>query len=410
MPAPEQHALLSASSSHRWLRCPPSVRLTENYPEKTSSYAEAGRVAHAIAELKARKHFLEPMGARTYNSRLKKLQSDPHYDKGMDTATDAYLEYLKEAAMSFEKPPFVALETRVDYSDYAEDGFGTSDCIMIGEGRIVIIDYKNGAGVPVEAEANPQMMLYALGALKTYGPIFGDSVKEATLAIVQPNAGGVKSWDAPVAHLQLWGATAVRPAAKQAIAGEGEFCAGDWCRFCPAKAQCSARARQMLSLEPILGAKPRGALTDAEAAARDSAIAAGNDVAPLLTDAEIGDVLARAQNLAAWVEELKEYALSAALAGRNITGFKAVEGRGSREWSNLDAAFKTLQERGVAEALLYERKPATVAGLEKALGKKAFAEAADGLVVKMPGKPTLVPASDKRPAYNAAAIAFGGRG
>lgn len=162
----------------------------------------------------------------------------------------------------------------------------------------------------------------------------------------------------------------------------------------------------MLSLEPMLGAKPQGALTDAEAAARDSAIAAGSEVAPLLTDAEIGDVLARAQNLAAWVEELKEYALSAALAGRDIAGFKAVEGRGSREWNDLDAAFKTLQERGVAEALLYERKPATVAGLEKALGKKIFAETADDLVVKKPGKPALVPASDKRPAYNAAAIAF----
>ena len=312
--------------------------------------------------------------------------------------------------MSFEKPPFVALETRVDYSDYAEGGFGTSDCIMIGGDRVVIIDYKNGAGVPVEAEANPQMMLYALGALKTYGPIFGDSIKEATLAIVQPNAGGIKSWDTPVAHMQLWGATVVQPAAKLAIAGEGEFCAGDWCRFCPAKAQCSARARQLLSLEPMLGAKPQSALTDAEVAARDSAIAAGNEVMPLLTDAEIGDVLTRAQNLAAWVEELKEYALSAALAGRDIAGFKAVEGRGSREWNDLDAAFKTLQERGVAEALLYERKPATVAGLEKALGKKTFAEAADGLVVKKPGKPALVPASDKRPAYNAAAIAFGGVG
>ena len=382
MAAPEMHAALSASSSHRWIHCPPSVRLAEQFPNKTSSYAEAGRLAHAIAELKARKYFLEPMSTRTYNARLKKLQADSSYDKGMEDSTDQYLGFLKETSMTFSQSPFVTLETRVDYSEYAPDGFGTADCIMIGEGRICVIDYKNGAGVPVEAEENSQMMLYGLGALKVYAPIFGDSIKEVLLAIVQPDAGGIKTWQTTVEHLRDWGKNVVAPAAELAFFGKGEFCAGDWCRFCPAKAQCAARARQMLELEPMVGAK-------------------------LLTDAEVGDVLIRARELAAWVRDLEEYALSASLAGREIAGFKAVEGRGTREWSNLDAAFKALQERGVAEALLYERKPVSVAGLEKALGKKLFAEAADGLVVKRPGKPTLVPASDKRPAYNAAAIAFG---
>lgn len=410
MAAPEQHALLSASSSHRWLHCPPSVKLAENFPSKTSVYAEAGRVAHAIAELKARKYFLEPMSTRTYNSRLKKLQADEHYDKGMDASTDTYLAFLQDTAMTFKQSPFVTLETRVDYSDYAPEGFGTADCIMIGEGRICIVDYKNGAGVPVEAENNSQMMLYGLGALKVYAPIYGDSIKSVLLAIVQPNAGGVKTWETTVAFLQEWAEKVVRPAAELAAVGAGDFCAGDWCRFCPAKAQCSARARQMLSLEPMLGAEPQGAMTDEKINARDDAIAAGAEVPPLLTDAEIGDILMRGRELAAWVKDLEEYALSAALAGREISGFKAVEGRGTREWNDLDTAFKTLQDRGVAEALLYERKPASVAGLEKILGKKVFAEAADGLVVKKPGKPTLVPASDKRPAYNAAAIAFGGGG
>lgn len=176
MPTPEQHAKLSASSAHRWLNCPPSVKLSENFPSKTSSYAEAGRIAHAIAELKARKFFLEPMGVREYNARLKPLQESSHYDKGMDHSTDLYLECLKVTAMSFEKPPFVALETRVEFSEYVPEGFGTADCIMIGGDTIVIIDYKNGAGVPVEAEENPQMMLYALGALHVYAPIFGDTM------------------------------------------------------------------------------------------------------------------------------------------------------------------------------------------------------------------------------------------
>ena len=399
MAAPEQHAMLSASSSHRWLHCPPSVKLAENFPSKTSVYAEAGRVAHAIAELKARKYFVEPMSTRTYNAKLKKLQADEHYDKGMETSTDTYLGFLQETAMTFKQSPFVTLETRVDYSEYAPEGFGTADCIMIGEGRICIIDYKNGAGVPVEAENNSQMMLYGLGALKVYAPIYGDSIKSVLLAIVQPNAGGVKTWETTVTALHEWGREVVAPAAELAAAGEGTFLAGDWCRFCPAKAQCSARAQQMLGLEPLLDTKPLLAQTPGQQT---------KDAKKLLTDTEVGDVLMRGRELAAWVKDLEEYALSAALAGREITGFKAVEGRGTREWDNLDTAFKTLQERGVAEALLYERKPASVAGLEKILGKKAFADAADGLVVKKPGKPTLVPSSDKRPAYNAAVIAFGG--
>ena len=399
MATPEQHALLSASSSHRWLHCPPSVKLAENFPSKTSIYAEAGRVAHAIAELKARKYFVEPMSTRTYNAKLKKLQADEYYDKGMEASTDTYLAFLQETAMTFKQSPFVTLETRVDYSEYAPEGFGTADCIMIGEGRICIIDYKNGAGVPVEAENNSQMMLYGLGALKVYAPIYGDSIKSVLLAIVQPNAGGVKTWETTVTALHEWGREVVSPAAELAAAGEGTFLAGDWCRFCPAKAQCSARAQQMLGLEPLLGAEPLLAQTPGQQT---------RDAKKLLTDAEVGDILTRGRELAAWVKDLEEYALSAALAGREIAGFKAVEGRGTREWNDLDTAFKTLQERGVAEALLYERKPASVAGLEKILGKKAFAEAADGLVVKKPGKPASVPSSDRRPAYNAAAIAFGG--
>lgn len=408
MPAPEQHAKLSASSAHRWINCPPSVKLAEQFPSKTSTYAEAGRVAHAIAELKARKCFLEPMSTRTYNAHLKKLQADPHYDKGMEASTDLYLEFLRITAMSFANAPFVALETRVDFSHCVPEGFGTADCIMIGDGRIVIIDYKNGAGVPVEAEANPQMMLYALGAIRTFAPIFGDSIKEAQLAIVQPNAGGVKTWDTTVSDLRQWENDVVVPVAKLAFTGGGEFCAGDWCRFCPAKAQCTARARQMLSLEPMLGARPEAEVDRDELLAREVQKGNGQPVPPLLTDAEIGDILNRAKDLAAWAKDLEEYALTASLAGRKIAGFKVVEGRGSRDWADTDAAFKTLQERGVAESLLWERKPVTAPALEKALGKKIFTDLADGLVVKKPGKPTLVPDSDKRKPYNPAAVAFGG--
>lgn len=385
MPAPEQHALLSASSSHRWLNCPPSARLAEQFPESTSQYAEAGRLAHEIAELKARKHFLEPMSIRTFNARLKKLKEDPYYDAGMDASTDQYLEFLKELAMSRDHAPHVALETRLEFSQFAPEGSGTSDCVMIGDGVLDIVDYKNGVGVPVEAENNSQMMCYGLGALQTYASIFGDSIHTVRLHIVQPNSGGIKSWSLSTEELKKWGAEYLAPIAQQAFAGEGAFSAGDWCRFCPARAQCSARAAQMLQLEPIKG----------------------KSVAELLSDDEIGDALARGRALAAWVKDLEEYALAASLKGQKIAGFKVVEGRGSREWADADAAFATLQERGIDEAMLYERKPVSVAGLEKILGKKPFAEAAEDLVVKKPGKPALVPDSDPRRPYNAAAIAFG---
>lgn len=396
MPAPEQHALLSASSSERWIQCPPSVRLGEGQPDRTSIYAEAGRVAHAIAELKASKYFVESMSTRTYNSRLKKLKADPNYDSSMDANTDAYLEYLQGLAMALGgTPPMVALEIRVDYGDIAPGGFGTSDCIMVTRDTLCVVDYKNGAGVPVEAEANSQLMLYALGALKLFKPIYGDSIKDVLLAIVQPNAGGVKEWRTTADVLKLWGEIVARPAAELAWEGKGEFDPGNWCRFCPVKAQCSARAAQMLALGQTYQCAPHA-----------GAPSALQYEGPLLTDDDVGRALSAATRLAAWVKDLEDYALKTLLAGGAIAGYKVVEGRSSRDWTDQDSAFDKLTQRGVAEALLWERKPVSVAGLEKALGKKAFAEAAEGLVSKKPGKPTLAPESDKRPPYNPAGAAF----
>ena len=410
MPTPDQHALLSASSSERWLHCPPSARLGEQFPDTGSAYAAAGTLAHAIAELKARKYFLEPMSTRTYNARMKKLKEDTSYDKGMDASTDEYLDYLKALAMRFgAAQPFVALETRVDFSYYAPEGFGTADCIMISDRRLCVNDYKNGAGVPVEAENNSQMMLYALGALKLYAPIYGDTIQEIHLAIIQPNAGGVKEWSCTRAELEAWGLNYVQPRAALAYAGGGEFAPGEWCRFCPAGARCSARAAKMLDLE-----------TYSDRYLKLNVIKAGEtqfqteytdlQTNAVLTNAEVGDILERGANLVAWYNELKDYALSALLDGWDIPGFKVVEGRGSRDWTDLDAALQILQERGVAEAMLYERRPVTPPALEKALGKKPFTEIAGDLVTKKPGKPALAPESDRRPPYNAAQLAFGGVG
>lgn len=406
---PIKHALLGASNAHRWLNCPPSARLTENMPDTESPYAAAGTLAHEIAEFKARKYFLEPMSTRTYNSRLKKLQAKEHYNKSMDSATDAYLEHLKSRAMSYPTQPSVALEVRVDFSDIVPEGFGTADCIMIGSGVLDVIDYKNGAGVLVEAENNPQMMLYARGALNLYRPIFGDSIHTVHMSIVQPNAGGVREWELSTEALTKWAVGAAKTAAANAWEGKGDFNPGDWCRFCKAKATCSARASKMLELEPMASASATPAAEWEKKA--EKFISSGGTVQGtpplLLTDADVGDVLTSARNIAAWVKDLEAYALTATLEGRQIAGWKAVEGRGTRDWiGGTDTAFPQLQAHGIDEALLYERKPVSVAGLEKALGKKTFAEAAEGLWTKSPGKPTLVPESDTRPPYNAAAAAF----
>ena len=407
---PEKHALLGASSAHRWLNCPGSARLTENMPDTTSPYAEAGRLAHEIAELKARNYFVEPMPKRSFNAKLKKLKESGHYDKSMDAATDEYLDHLKARAMSYPTAPTVALEVPVDFSDIVPEGFGTADCIMIGSGRLDVVDYKNGSGVLVEAENNPQMMLYAWGALRYFKPIFGDSIHVVHMSIVQPNAGGVREWEIGKAAIMHWAETVAKPHAKQAWDGENIFCVGDWCRFCKAKATCTERAKAMFDVEPLAGATPKEAIGVPETWTLEvlpgEPLSRGK-VTPLLSDAEIGDILTRAKDVAAWLKDLETYALSATLEGRPIAGWKAVEGRGSREWNGgSDTAFDHLLERGVPRAILYEEKPVSVAGLEKALGKKAFAEAAEGLWTKTPGKPTLVPESDKRPPYNPADAAF----
>lgn len=385
---PKAHARLSPSASERWMHCTASVALEAQFPDSGSQYAAAGTLAHRIAELKVRRYFLEPGNEKAIAARLKALKSDPDYSPDMEGATDSYLAYLQELAMGFSSPPFVALETRVDASDYAPGCWGTADCIMVGDSTLCINDYKNGSGVPVEAEENPQLSIYALGALKTYGVIFGDIICRVRLSIIQPHAGGVKVWETDRDKLEQWGVEAVRAAAQEISSGKTHFDpAPAHCRFCRARHHCRARAEQLLTLTEY-EEKP----------------------AKLLAPAELGDILRRGQALATWVDEVKEYALSAALAGQEIPGYKVVAGRSARSWSDIDKAVRTLQARGVPEAMLWERKPVTVAGLEKAMGKKPFAAAAEGLVDIKPGAPTLVSSEDKRPAYCPAQVAFGGGG
>lgn len=403
---PEKHALLSASSASRWLVCTAAPRFEEGLPESTSTYAEEGRLAHAIAELKALKKFTV-MTSRTYTTRLNKLKKEALYDPEMDKTTDLYLEHLTEQAMLYDSSPTVAAEVKVDFGEYVPEGFGTCDCVMIGGDTLSITDYKHGKGVPVSAVGNPQMRLYALGALKRYAPVFGDTIKRVRMTIDQPRLDSYTSDIITVEELKAWGES-IKPIAQKAFSGLGEFVPGEHCRFCRGKAQCRARANVNTALEDFKDCVPAGKW-NARAEAHVSAGGVVNGTPPqLLSDAEIGDLLIRGQQLVQWYKDLEEYATKALLDGKPIEGWKLVAGRSNRTFTDQDAAIKAVIAAGYDEALVYDRKPKTLSELEKLMGKAEFAEKIGSFVVKPLGKPTLALATDKREAYNPAASDFAG--
>ena len=394
MPTPEKHALLSASSAARWLKCTASPRFEEQFPENTSEYAEEGRLAHAICELKVIKKFTTQISPRTYTTRLNKLKKEPLYSPEMDKTSDLYVEHLAEQAMTYNSTPNVAAEVMVHFEEYVPEGFGTCDCIMIGGETLSITDYKHGKGVPVSAEGNPQMRLYALGALKRYRAVYGNSIKYVRMTIDQPRIQDEVSTETiTVEDLLAWGES-IKPAAQKAYMGLGTFCPGEHCRFCRGKAQCRARAEQNTALEEFKDCVP-------ENGSKPPLFGQGT-----LTDEEIGDLLVRGKDLLAWYKDLEEYALNALLNGGTIPGWKAVAGRSNRAFSDQDAAIAAVIAAGYDEALVYERRPKTLTELEKLMGKAEFAAKLGSFVVKPQGKPTLAPMTDKREPYNPAAADF----
>ncbi|SHI02637.1 DUF2800 domain-containing protein [Virgibacillus chiguensis] len=372
--AERAHALLSASASNRWLACPPSARLEEQFEDKGSTYAAEGTLAHEIAELRLRKYFVEPMAKSTFTRRLNKMKKNELFQQEMLKHTETYLDYLKELTLGMEVSPYVAVEKKVDFSAYVPEGFGTADCIIIGGNTLYVNDFKYGKGVPVSAEDNPQMKLYALGAYAAYSFLY--PISKVHLSIVQPRLDNISEYELSLEELLKWG-DEIKPVAQKAFNGEGEFVPGEHCKFCKAKATCRARMEQYSALDDFKQMKP-----------------------PLISNEEVGQALEKAKHLESWVRALKEFALKESLKGNDIAGWKAVEGRGSRNYVDQDKAFQHLKEHGIKEALLYERVPLTVPKLEKELGKKEYRELLEepGLVQKSPGKPTLAPATDKRQA------------
>lgn len=367
----EKHALLGASVAARWLACTPSARLEEQFPDSTSTYAEEGSLAHDIAELKLRKAFVDPIGPRKFNNQLKKLKAHELYQPEMLKHTDTYLEYVQGLVHGFDSPPYIAVEKRIDYGNFVPEGFGTADCIIIGGSTMYVIDFKYGKGVPVAADNNPQMMLYALGAYSAYSFLY--PIEKVTMAIVQPRLDSISEWEMPTDDLLYWATNTVMGAAEKAFKGEGDFIAGGHCRFCRAKSLCRARSEFNTAIEESYPNKP-----------------------PLITNDEVGQLLLKARDLAKWIKDLEDYALGECLAGNDVPGWKAVEGRSLRQFTDHDAAFKTLVESGIEETMLYERKPLTLAATEKLVGKTKFKELVGNYINQPPGKPALVVESDKR--------------
>ena len=384
------HALLGPSNAYQWAACPPSARLSEGLPDTESEAAKEGTLAHELAELKLRNYFHSAdFGKRKLAAAVKKLKENPLWDDEMMGYTDDYMDYVKAAALSFPAEPTVAIEKKVDISEYVPECFGTADCLLIGGGVIHVIDFKYGKSPSgrVEAENNLQMQLYALGAWTASRMLY--RVDRIRMSIVQPRIpDGITEWEIPLEKLLETGEW-IRERAQLAWKGEGEYHPDEkTCRFCRAKGRCRARAEKNIEMAfaPAKGKLP-----------------------PLISNEEMGKYLLQGQDVAKWLSDLQDCALQECLAGRDVPGWKAVEGRSTRKWTDMDAAFGRLIESGINAAVLWERKPVTLAQIEKIVGKKDFAECVGEYVVKEPGKPALVQESDNRPAITnrvAAAEAF----
>ena len=370
---PSKHAVLSASSSHRWLNCSPSARLEQEFEDRETEAAAEGTAAHALCEHKLRRA-------------LKRQSRKPisKYDcEEMDTHTDNYVQFVLETIAQAKEhcaDPIINIEQRLDFSCYVPHGFGTGDCIIIADKTLHIIDFKYGQGVLVEAEQNPQMMLYALGALRIYDTLY--DIEDVAMTIYQPRRENISTWTITVSNLLSWAENELVSKAKLAFDGKGEYMPGPWCTFCKAAVKCRAWAEEKLALAQYEFAQP-----------------------PLLTDAEIEEILGKLDDLTRWADEIKSYAQDAALNhGKQWHGYKVVEGRSVRKYSDEEAVIEAANAAGYHD--IFRKTLLPITEMEKLMGKQEFAEVLSGLIIKPAGKPTLVPITDKRPAMTKANIDF----
>ena len=362
---PNAHAILSASSSHRWMNCTPSARLEREFADRETEAAAEGTAAHALCEHKLR---------RALKMRSRKPVSKYDCDE-MDAYTDGYVEFVLEqlAQAKLEcADPLILIEQRLDFSCWVPEGFGTGDCIIVADKLLHIIDFKYGQGVLVDAEENPQMMLYALGALRLFDSLY--DITEVSMSIYQPRRDNVSTWTISVDELNAWAENVLKPKAELAHKGEGDYLSGPWCQFCKAAVKCRARAEEKLQLARFEFAPP-----------------------PLLSDEEIEDILTKLDDLTKWASEIQAYAQDAAINhGKVWRGFKLVATRTNRRYTDEKAVIQAAKEAGYTD--IFRKSLIPITEMEKLMSKKEFNRILGPLVEKPQGRPTLVPVTDKRPA------------
>ena len=364
-----KHAVLSASSSERWLNCPPSARLCEAYEDKGSDYAAEGTDAHALCEFRLK----QALGIPADDP----IENLSWYNEEMEDCAAGYAAYVSELLETAKQTcadPVVMIEQRVDFSRWVKEGFGTADCIVIADGVLNICDYKNGQGCLVLADRNPQMMLYALGALEIFDGIY--DIDTVRMTIYQPRKSNISVYEMDKADLYEWANSELTQKAQLAYEGQGSFSCGEWCRFCKAKAECRERAEANLALARYEFQTPA-----------------------LLADEEIADILGKVDALTAWASDVKEYALQQAISGTAFPGWKLVEGRSNRKYTSEAAVAAAVEGAGFDP---YEKKLLGITAMQKLLGKSRFEELLAPYIEKPQGRPTLVRSSDKRPEWNTA--------
>lgn len=365
------------------MNCTAAPRLEANAPDSESSYAMEGTLAHAICAHKLKAY----MGRTDIKEELKEILElqDKYYSGEMDEYTDTYktivLEKFKAARLETEDAQLL-IETRLDFSEYVPEAFGTSDATIIADGMMEVIDFKYGKGVRVSAVDNEQMKIYALGAYLKHSFEYG--IDRVRMTIVQPRIDNLSEFEISVADLLKWADAELRPKAVEAFSGKGKQNPGEWCRFCKVKCGCKALAEKC------------------------TAVAGSNPDPGLLTPEKMAaDILPWLAIIKAWVSDMEDYALQQALAGVRYPGYKVVEGRSNRRITDDKAVIALLSKEGYDESEYM--KPAVLCGigdLEKLVGKKRLAALCADYITKPQGKPALTTADDKRPAYNAAADDF----
>jgi hypothetical protein len=378
-----KHAILSASGSERWLTCTPSAQLEQQFTDEGSVFAAEGTLAHALADIMMQNH-LGLIAKRKLNKELSAIMAHELYSPEMMEHIATYCTLAGERiseARARSKDAMVFLEQRLDFSPWVPEGFGTGDLVIIADDILEIIDFKYGKGVAVDATGNTQMRLYALGALNHYGMLY--DIQTVRTTICQPRLDSISIDEVSAEQLYDWAENFVKPRADRAMAGEGDFVAGEHCRFCRARYTCRARAQTNLELAKHDFADP-----------------------PTLTNEEIAEVLLAAEELKKWAADVQSYALEQAEKhGVKFPGWKLVEGRSNRKYSDPDAVAQRLLEAEYQEEQIYQKSLLGITAMEKLVGKKRLGELLGELVIKPAGKPTLVPESDKRPELQSVASA-----